>query len=168
MSRDAHIVKYVQKALMDAALEAWKEEVSSGREIFRKGLDPQFSAPSFKYTKPEYVSRFNVTRLGHFIRYVAVLPDGTEEELSFFGIEECFSDSFCNARVKASWDEIPLLEDLSKKAFLIEQAFMTIDEATMDAIKKNHPWLLPFFDATYESWSVTYRAVEAFRNVLSQ
>ena len=36
MSREAHIAKYVQKALMDAALELWKDEVAAEREIFRK------------------------------------------------------------------------------------------------------------------------------------
>ena len=37
MSRDTHIANYVQKALLDAAMELWKDDVNSGMAIFRKG-----------------------------------------------------------------------------------------------------------------------------------
>ena len=162
MSRDTHIANYVQKALLDAAMELWKDDVNSGMAIFRKGLDPKFKKKSLKDCRQEYISRFYVRNGTYFLRYVAVLPDGTEEEMCLFGVDSYHNDSFCNQRIKVSWDDIPLLEDLSQKAILIEKAFELIDYKPMDELKKKHPWLLKFFDAAYESWRVTYRAVEAF------
>ena len=168
MSREAHIAKYVQKALMDAALELWKDEVAAERDIFRRELAPELSQDSFRCINSTYISRFYVSNDPYFLRGVAVLPDGTEEELIFFGFQEWCYDSSRAVKIKVSWNEIPLLEDLSQKALLIERAFKIIDEEPMDELKKKHPCFLKFFDAAYESWSVTYRAVEALKDVLSQ
>ena len=162
MSRDTYIANYVQKALLDAAMELWKDDTAAGMAIFKKGLDPKFKKKTIRDCRQEYISKFYVRNGSYFIRYVAVLPDGTEEELRLFGVDSYRNDSLCNERITVSWDDIPLLEDLSQKAVMIEQAFELIDYETMDELKKKHPWLLKFFDAAYESWRVTYRAVEAF------
>lgn len=161
--RDSHIASYVQKAVLEAAMELWKDDIATGKKIVRERLTDAYYLQYFKelVIHPEFISGVSI-RGTYFFRYVAVLPDETEEELLMLGLHNHYHGS---TKIKVSWDEIPLLETLSHKAILIEQAFTIIAEDTMDEIKKKHPWLLKFFDAAYETWSITYRAVEAIASV---
>lgn len=160
MTRDTYITACVQKAVMDAALELWKEDIQAGRKIIEKALaDIKMPLPHSEL----HVSNAPSTGASqNFLSYKAILPDGTEEELKMLGFSKRYYSSSCYAEVNVSWDDINLLEELSQKAILVEQILFIIRDATMDTIKKKYPWLMKFFDVAYESWKITYRAVSAF------